>query len=171
MLKKISSFSEKAPIFIDANIFLHHAFNTNADSVDFLKKVESSRLKGYTSALVLEEVIFKLIMQSASNLLSPVTLNGVKGLICKAEKKKSIFRPVIAYMEYIEMLSRLGLGIIELTGKDMINALKKSQDHGLMTADAAHIAVMERKGMEHLASSDKDFAEIETISVWAPETF
>ena len=57
MLKRINDFSGKAPIFIDANIFLHHAFNTNQNSVEFLKKVESSGLKGYTSALVLEEVV------------------------------------------------------------------------------------------------------------------
>jgi predicted nucleic acid-binding protein len=171
MQKKINAFSEKAPIFIDANIFLHHAFNTNADSIEFLKKVESSRIRGYTSALVLEEVVFKLVMQSASNLLEPITFKGVKGLLKKGDKKRSVFRPVIAYMQYIEMLNTLGLGIIELTGKDMMMALQKAQDHGLMTADAAHLAVMDRKGIEHLASSDKDFASIETISVWAPEVF
>lgn len=169
MLKNINDFSEKTPIFIDANIFLHHAFNSNNDSIEFLKKIESSSIKGYTSALVLEEVVYKLVMQSASNLLDPITLKGVKGLLKKADKRKSIFKPVAAYMEYIEMLTKLGLGVLELNGRDMVSALQKAQDYGLMTADAAHIAVMERKGIHHLASSDGDFKSVETITIWAPE--
>jgi predicted nucleic acid-binding protein len=87
------------------------------------------------------------------------------------DKKKLIFRPVAAYMEYIEMLTKFGLVVLEFTGKDMVRALQKAQDHGLMTADAAHLAVMERKGIEHLASNDKDFNSVETITVWAPEAF
>lgn len=169
MLKKINAFSGKAPIFIDANIFLHHAFNTNTDSINFLKKVESSRIKGYTSALVLEEVIFKLVMQSASNLLAPITLKGVKGMFKKADQRKQVLKPVVAYMEYIEMLTKFGLGVLELTGNDMRRAVQKVYDYGLMTADAAHLAVMERKGIEHLASSDRDFNPIETITIWVPE--
>ena len=108
-------------------------------------------------------------MQSASNLLDPITLKGVKGLLKKPDKKNLILKPVSAYMEYIEMLTKFGLVVLELTGRDMVRALQKAQDHGLMTADAAHLAVMERKGIEHLASSDKDFISVETLTVWAPQ--
>ncbi|GFP25587.1 hypothetical protein HKBW3S43_01177 [Candidatus Hakubella thermalkaliphila] len=76
MPKNLKDFRGKEPIFIDANIFLHHAFDVNPVSVEFLKKVESFDLKAYTSALVIEEVTFKLIMQSASNFLDKVTLQG-----------------------------------------------------------------------------------------------
>ena len=51
-------------IFIDANIFLHHAFYVNPALVEFLKKVESSDLKAYISAMVMER---KGITNIASN--------------------------------------------------------------------------------------------------------
>ncbi|GFP19953.1 hypothetical protein HKBW3S03_01457, partial [Candidatus Hakubella thermalkaliphila] len=51
MPKNLKDFRGKEPIFIDANIFLHHAFDVNPVSVEFLKKVESFDLKAYTSAL------------------------------------------------------------------------------------------------------------------------
>lgn len=74
MQKNLKDFKGKEGIFIDANIFLHHAFDMNPISVEFLKTVESFNLKAFTSALVIEEVMFKLVMQSASNFLGKVTL-------------------------------------------------------------------------------------------------
>lgn len=79
MQRNLKDFSGKGPIFIDANIFLHHAFDLNSDSIEFLKKVETVNLKAFTSALVIEEITFKLIMQSASNFLSRVTLGSIEG--------------------------------------------------------------------------------------------
>ncbi|HIC91265.1 MAG TPA: hypothetical protein EYP21_04235 [Syntrophaceae bacterium] len=37
MLRSLKDFTGRESIFIDANIFLHHAFDTNATSIGFLK--------------------------------------------------------------------------------------------------------------------------------------
>jgi hypothetical protein len=39
MVRNLSDFVKKKPIFIDANIFLCHAFDTNDDAVKFLQIV------------------------------------------------------------------------------------------------------------------------------------
>ena len=140
MKKSLEEFKGKEAIFIDANIFLHHAFNTNPASSEFLKKVESFHIKAYTSALVMEEVTFKLIMQSASNFLKKVTLYEVKRVLRNTEKRKNIFEPIFEYRAYINILKDLGLIIIELTDKDMTLALQKAGTYGLLTADAAHLS-------------------------------
>jgi predicted nucleic acid-binding protein len=85
MQKKLKEFNEKDPIFIDANIFLHHAFDSNPISIQFLKA-----------------------------------------------------------------------------------ALLKAKEYGLVMADASHIAVMERKGISHMASSDGDFSSVKNITLWSP---
>ena len=112
MEKKLKEFNEKEAIFIDANIFLHHAFDVNPISVQFLKKVESSNTKAYTSALVIEEVMFKLILQSASNFFGKMTLDDVKGLLKNSKYKEKIFKPVIEYRGYIDILKDFGLGVL-----------------------------------------------------------
>ncbi|GFP24421.1 hypothetical protein HKBW3S09_01888, partial [Candidatus Hakubella thermalkaliphila] len=144
MPKNLKDFRGKEPIFIDANIFLHHAFDVNPVSVEFLKKVESFDLKAYTSALVIEEVTFKLIMQSASNFLDKVTLQNVKALLKDTESREKVFRPVEEYRGYINSLKDFGLRILDLTDKDMTAVVQKAKTYGLLTADAAHLAVMER---------------------------
>ncbi len=81
MQRNLKDFNGKVAIFVDANIFLHHAFNTNPISIEFLKMIELFNYRVYTSALVLEEVSFKLLMQSASNFISKVTMRNVKSLL------------------------------------------------------------------------------------------
>ncbi|MBI4654654.1 MAG: PIN domain-containing protein [Nitrospirae bacterium] len=169
MQKKLKDFIGKEAIFIDANIFLHHAFGTNITSIEFLKKVESLNMKAYTSALVIEEIIFKLIIQSASNFIDRVTLDKVKHLFKESKNREKVLSPVEKYIGYINTLKDLGLGVIDLTGKDIVVALQKVRTYGLMTADAAHIAVMERKGLKHIASSDRDFNVVDNITSWLPD--
>jgi predicted nucleic acid-binding protein len=169
MQKNLKEFKEKEAIFIDANIFLHHAFDMNPTSVEFLKAVESFNLKAYTSALVIEEITFKLIIQSASNFLDKVTLQNVKVLLKDTKNKEKVFKPVMEYRGYIDMLKDFGLTVLDLTDKDMALAIQKAKIYGLITADAAHIAVMERKGITHMASSDSDFRAVNNITLWSPD--
>ena len=169
MRKNLKDFKGKEAIFIDANIFLHHAFDMNPASVEFLKSVESSNLKAYTSALVIEEVTFKLIMQSASNFLEKVTLQNVKVLLKDAKTKEKVFKPIIEYRGYLDTLKDFGLVVLDLTDKDMAAAIQKAKAYGLIAADAAHLAVMERKDIVHMASSDSDFQVANHITLWLPD--
>jgi predicted nucleic acid-binding protein len=168
MQRNLKDFSGKEPIFIDANIFLHHAFDLNSDSIEFLKKVETVNLKAFTSALVIEEITFKLIMQSASNFLSRVTLPKVKDLLKDKLKREKVIAPVEAYRSYINSLKDLGLKILDLTDEDMKRALQISKAYGLVTADASHVAVMERTRIGSLATGDSDFRVLKEITVWSP---
>ena len=168
MRKNLKDFKGKEAIFIDANIFLHHAFDMNPISVEFLKAIESSNLKVYTSALVIEEITFKLIMQSASNFLEKLTLQNVKALLKDTKTKERIFKPVIEYRGYLDMLKDFGLMVLDLTDKDMAAAIQKAKVYGLIAADAAHLAVMQRKDIVHMASSDSDFQVVNDLTLWSP---
>ncbi len=171
MQKNLKDFKGKEAIFIDANIFLHHAFDINATSVEFLKKVESSNIKTYTSALVIEEVTFKLTMQSASNFLDRVMLQGVKLFLKDIKTKEKVFKPILEYRGYIDTLKDFGLVVLDLTDKDMAAAIQTAnKTYGLITADAAHIAVIKRKGITHIASNDSDFKAVNDITLWMQET-
>jgi len=67
---KLSSIPSGTSVFIDANIFLFDIFEDTDfgdASYDFIKKIESSDIKGYTSTLVLDEVLFKMILMEATN--------------------------------------------------------------------------------------------------------
>ena len=168
MPRNLKDFAGKDPIFIDANIFLHHAFDSDAMSVEFLVGVESRSFKAFTSSLVLEEVFFKLVVQSASNLLNKVTLPGIKGLLRDSKKRALLLTPVLGYRNYVDLLKESGLSVMDLKGSDILKAMQMVSAHGLLTADAAHLAVMERNAILNLASADSDFYVVPGITVWSP---
>ncbi len=168
MQKNLKDFDGKESIFIDANIFLHHAFDINPISIEFLARAEMRNFKISTSSLVLEEVSFKLLMQSASNFLDKVSVPKVKTLLQDAKKRQLVLDPVLKYMDYIALLKDSGMIIIELKDSDMMTALQKTGEHGLITADAAHFAVMERKGIRNIATGDTDFKDIKGLTAWSP---
>jgi predicted nucleic acid-binding protein len=130
--------------------------------------VETGAFRAFASSLVLEEVAFKILLQSASNHVDKVTVHSVKRLIGEPEKRREVVAPLVEYMGYVRLLRRSGLTVIEVTANDALAAVDKVLAYGLMTADAVHLVVMERKGIHHLASSDGDFEAVEGITVWSP---
>lgn len=149
-------------------IFLHHALDTNPVSVEFLNRIELSNIKAFTSALVLEEVSYKIVMQSASNYLERVTVQNVKKFLGNPKNRGKVLFPLIEYMDYIDKLQEAGLSVVDLKGADMKQAAHLSKENGLITADAAHLAVMSRKSISHIATEDSDFVAAPNITVWSP---
>ncbi len=170
MQKDLRDFEGNSSIFIDATILLHHAFDTNTVSVEFLNRIELSHIKAYTSALVLEEVSYKVMMQSASNYLERVTVQHVKKFFETPKNRGKVLSPLLEYMDYIDKLQEAGMTVIDLKGIDMKQAVRHAKDNGLITADAAHLAVMLRKSIHHIATEDSDFAAVPNITVWSPST-
>ena len=168
MPRSLKDFHGEASVFIDANVFLQHAFGSNSDSMEFLKRVETENIRAYTSALVLEEVAFKLVMQSASNFVEKINLDKLKRFLADAGNREKALVPVKNYMGYIQMLKEMGLKIVDLTGGDITVAIEKASANGLITADGAHLSVMERKGIKHIATSDQDFGTLDDITQWSP---
>jgi predicted nucleic acid-binding protein len=169
MPKILADFKGSHPIFLDANIFLFHAFDSNESAVDFLKKIEIEGYKAYTSSLVLEEVFFKLTLQSASNFIDHLNLQTVKIQLRDIKKRKRIMAPVLSYLKYIDHLQELGLIVLDLTVRDIRTALDISLEFGLVMADAAHLSVMQRAKISHLASADSDFNLVSSITLWSPK--
>src|SRR4030043_767270 len=148
MRKNLRDFKGTSAVFIDATIFLHHAFDTNSVSVEFLSRIELSNIKAYTSAPVLEEVSYKIMMQSASNFLEKVSMEHVKKLLENQKNRGKVLTPLIEYMDYMSKLQEAGLNVIDLRSDDIKQAAQLAKYHGLITADAAHLAVMLRKSIQ-----------------------
>lgn len=169
MSNNLKDFPANDSIFIDANIFLHHAFGMNDVSIGFLKRVEDIKVKAFTSVLVLEEVFFKLLLQQASNFFEKPTVKKLKSFLKDEAKRSEIFAPLSQYQDFITILKLSGLRIIEVKSTDVDIALHLSKRWGIVTADAFHLAVMKRKRLTHLASDDTDFEMVQEITLWRPQ--
>lgn len=168
----LRTFALTESIFIDANIFLFHAFDDarhGAEATSFLKRVEMETVRGATSALVLDEVFFKIGQQEAANLLGRTTIWKIKERLVKDSAfRVAVHKPVLGYRTYIELLINKGLSIFDVTADHVLKAAEIAGQEGLLITDAVHVAVMREHGIADLATDDEDLWRVPGLTAWAP---
>lgn len=170
-MPRLCEFDLDEPIFIDANIFLFHAFDDpdyGDVATDFLTAVEEGRIRGVTSPLVLDEVFFKIMVQEAATELAKPTIWNIRKALKDPAFVHRVSVPVRKYQSYLKNLILLGLDVPEVTASVMFAAVEISADTGLLITDAAHVALMQEKGIVHIASDDEDFTPIPGLTLWKP---
>ena len=171
MSPRLANYDADAPIFIDANIFLFHAFDDDrfgGTATAFLARVETQEIEAVTSSLVIDEVLFKILVQEAAVHLAKPTIWNIKRAMRDTDFVKKVYAPVLEYKAYLEGLAFLGLNIVEVTGSQILAAPDIGSVHGLLITDAAHTAVMQDLNIRHLATDDAHLSHIPEIVVWTP---
>jgi|YelNatPaOPRAMG01_1025707.scaffolds.fasta_scaffold83478_2 Predicted nucleic acid-binding protein, contains PIN domain len=170
-MPRLYDFDLNEPIFIDANIFLFHAFDDpdyGEAATNFLTAIEEGHIRGVTSPLVLDEVFFKILVQEAAAELAKPTIWNIRKALKDPAFTRRVNAPVRKYKSYIEDLILLGLDVPEVTANIMFAAADISADTGLFITDASHVALMRERGITHIASDDDDFALIPDLTLWKP---
>ena len=171
MVRDLTNFAADQPIFVDTNIFLFHAFDDERHgeaATYFLNRIESQETEAITSSLVIDEVFFKIIVQEAASHLKRPTIWNIKQAMKEKAFIEKVYAPVLEYKSYLESLAFLGMRIVGVTGAHMLAAADIGAETGLLITDATHIAVMQERGISHLATADADLFTIEGITVWSP---
>ncbi|MEM0084284.1 MAG: PIN domain-containing protein [Candidatus Methanomethylicia archaeon] len=155
-------------IFIDSSIFLKlmldEAEATKAQ--DILENVEYSKVLGYVTPLILEEVIFKLIFAEASSKLNTTNIWKIRSELKENKAlKMECIKVARKFMEYIDHLSMRGLRIEGVFFNDWIKSIEYIEKYGLLPADALHLAVAKRLEVNAIATFDEDFKVIDEIKI------
>lgn len=165
---KLSSIPSGTSVFIDANIFLYEIFDDpvfGESSYDFMKKVESGELIGYTSTLVLDEVLFKMILMETSNKLDVPMKNAVS-FLKKHPDKLAVLRISWENIEKIQNMDNLRiLGVSPAIFKDSVEISKASK---LLPHDATHAAAAKSMNIRDIATNDEDFERMGFFHIWRP---
>lgn len=172
MSPSLASYIAGESIFVDANIFLFHAFGDErygAAATAFLTRIENQEVEALTSSLVIDEVLFKILVQEAAAHLSKPTIWNIKWAMRDADFRRMVYAPVLQYKTYLEGLTFLGLNVVEVTGAQMFDGVEIGASEGLLITDAAHLAVMRSLNIHHLATDDEDMRNIYGIVVCSPQ--
>lgn len=163
----LEDISEKA--FIDANIFLYTALDDpryRESTIRFLKRINKGDIIGFTSVLVLNEVLHKLMISEVTKnykFTFPEALGYIKSnpdVISKLEKT----------WEDINLIKAIrNLTILDITTEIFALGLKDSKDFKLLSSDGIHIATMQTHRLTNLASNDSDFERVNWIKLYKPK--
>jgi predicted nucleic acid-binding protein len=173
MANTLDTFDLADPIFVDANIFLFHAFAhpQRGDAARrFLERVELAQVNAVTSVLVVNEVLFKVLLQEAAlRLERPIIWNVRRALRDDPAFREQLYRPAQQYLHYIEALTRKGLALVDVTVDQMRHAVDLGRRFGLLITDATHVATWQAHKIAHVATDDEDlWRQVPGVTAWGP---
>ncbi len=155
-------------IFIDSSIFLKLFLDeVNANKAqELLEAVETNKLLGYTTPIVLEEIMFKLIFAKASDALGTSSIWKIrKAILSKKKVKEACITTINTFLDYVEYMTGRGLRIEHVTYEDWRRSIEFIERYGLLPADALHLAVALRIKADAIATFDEDFKRVKEVNI------
>jgi len=151
-------------LFLDSSIFLHLLLDgPRADEAEeILTWVEEGEAEGFVTALIVEEVSFKLALAKGSELGISSFWEFKRRFSRDETFRETCLSPVEEFSRYLEGMR--GLFWAEVLPGDWREAISISRRFGLLSADALHAAVCIRLGAK-MATFDSDFSRVAGLSV------
>lgn len=163
----LSKIPDGSKVFIDSNIFIYHLtkFDKFAESsLAFFQRVETGLILGYTSTLVLAEVLHRLMIIEACNKLSLPPKKLLDYLKTNPEKIKLLTDHLGAY----SFIEKMGVFFFTVSAREIEQSNSLKREYNLFTNDAINLAVMKNNSITLLASNDPDFEKIDLITLCKP---
>ncbi len=167
----LSNFAADERIFIDANVFIYNALDDPhyAESCsNFLRQVETNKLKGVITPHVMDEVLFKILIAEASQHIENFTLPNLKKEMKSSSFSSKIYKPVKEYSDYLTELTYGGLEILTVNGGTVKRSIDLGLQYGLLTTDAIHLSTMKQYGIVNIATNNSDFEKVKSINIYKP---
>ena len=168
MISSLDSLAPQSKIFIDTNIFLYGALDYTkyrATCRAFLQNIESGTYFAATSALVLNEIVHKLILAETTKTYRLRSESEAKKLI---EDKPETISSLTRVWKTYAVIRAYPLVIYSIDETTMDLAADLSSRYGLFISDASHLAVMKMNGISNIVTNDNDFQLVEDISIYKP---
>lgn len=156
-------------VFIDTMIFYLHFQGRSAICTAFINRIAQGEITAYVNTQVLSDLLHKLMLAEAC----------AKGLIPKqsaAQLKncllanRTIAENLVDYQSQFENILAIGLKVLPITSRLLVDTKVERRIHGLMTGDSLHMGNMNRHSnpIRDIVTYDGDFAHIPNINIWEP---
>lgn len=152
-----------ADLFVDANIFIYAISGVSKQYQTLLSRCAGQDIFGATSWDVISEVTHRLMLSEAYQ----------KALIVKPRgdllrHHPDIIRNLSDYWTQVSAILRLALVILTSEIGTVQAAQNIRSAHGLMTLDSVIVATVEEYGIVSIATHDRDFDRVGTLTVYHP---
>lgn len=157
-------------VFIDTNIFTylltgHPTYGRSCQKL--LEKVEGGTIEAFISHLVIDEVSYVLMVQTARRTGSLNDARSMKKAMLDAWQDCLV--PVHEFHGYLDVLISKGhLKVLSLDYSISKIALECAREYRLLPRDALHTACCKAFGIKEMATNDADFERVGFLNLWKP---
>ena len=132
---------------------------------DFFVAIESGAYNGFTSTLVLNEVLHKLILAEATNTYGLRSEHDAANVLKQNPEKimglSQVWKTYSDIKDYPIIICSCDESVLDM-------AVNLSNKYGLLISDATHLAVIKSEGISNIATNDTDFQRLNEIDVYKP---
>ncbi len=166
-----------ASVFIDTNIFYLHFQARSLDCTNFFSRVFNKEVDAYVNIQVLADLLHKLMTAEA---LNKHCTSGPSPSALKLKEYLNLHRgtpiPLGEYQTQFEDAVAMGLKVLPINEKLLVETKTERATYYLMTGDSLHLGCMNRRTVKRkkaplhdIVTNDGDFAHISGITVWTPQ--
>ncbi|MCL7475839.1 MAG: type II toxin-antitoxin system VapC family toxin [ANME-2 cluster archaeon] len=162
MTNNLSEF-QNDNIFIDANVFiyffrLHPEYSKTCQQ--FFSNLQNKKFKGFTTAFVIEEVVYILLIRSIADDFDKHPTKIIR------DNPEVVRKYTNKLHKAITIIFSMGnLSILE-TPVELFFSMVENMEYGLLTRDALYLAVMDQNNIKNIASFDSDFDRVDKNMRW-----
>ncbi len=155
-------------VFVDANTLIYHCTldpKFGPACTDLLDRIGRGEITGFTSTHILLEICHRLMALEAARKLGKPQGTMVKFLKSHLDEIRSL----TGFRQAIDDLCIGQLQILTITPALVQTIAALCQQIGLLTNDAAVVAIMQANGLTKIASNDPDFDRVPRVTRYAPQ--
>jgi predicted nucleic acid-binding protein len=156
-------------VFVDTNIFDLHFRGSSATCSVFIDRIARGEITAYANTQILSDLMHKLMLAEAyqKGLINTRSAAKLKGRLAVNRASAS---DLTDCQEQFENTLRIGLRVLPITPRLLVDTKVERYNHGLMTGDSSHLGNMNRHSapIRDIVTYDGDFTHIPSLNVWQP---
>lgn len=161
-------------VFVDTNILHFHLQAKSSSCTFFLKRIANGEVEAYVNTQVLSDLLHKLMVAEAIRKHCTKSSNPQElKKYLNANRGKPL--ALTDYQAEFETILAIGLHVLPISQKLLVETRKERQEYCLMTGDSLHVGTMNRRTLNkrkaplhNIVTHDADFALVPGITVWMP---
>jgi len=156
-------------VFVDTNIFDLDYRGKSATCSAFITRVARGEVVAYVNTQVLSDLLHKLMLAEAYA-KGIITKRQASALKERLQANRTLAARLTDYQTQFENTLAIGLRVLQISRKILIETKTERVTHGLMTGDSLHLGNMRRHSLplQDIVTHDGDFGHIPSLTVWGP---
>lgn len=179
--RDLNDLPDGSSIFVDTNIFHYHFEGKSLDCTNFISRIQNREIDAYVNLQTMTDLLHRLMMAEAlvKGYCRDLKGNnqGVRGLkfYLKGCRDRQQAFPLSAYQAQFEFIASIGLHVLPMTERLLVETKAERERYYLMVGDSLHVGTMSRRTikrrkapLQDIATNDGDFADIPGVTIWRP---
>ncbi len=166
MVNHLSALPSGKGVFIDTNIFhfyLRGPEQLQESCSSLLERVERKDVIGFTSSLVLDELMYKILLKTIEDRYRRNPLDVLRKSPEQIGAQSGEVRKALSIILGIQHLN-----VLSVERSHLEESVEYMEQCSMLPRDAVHLAVMKTNECADIASSDNDFDRDHAVNRWTP---